>query len=1392
MLATGVSSPVETFRVRSYAKPLSDEFLERRFPLGATLQDVVESVVPDRQHWNRVVASIDGTRVDEKWWSRVRPKPGRVVVVRVVAGDLVSGLLALVGFLGSIPGVGAIAPALTKAGIAAGLGATGGTLTALAAASIIVSAGIIVGGTYFLANLALNALIDKPERLGEGATIRGASPTANGSGNQQLRFTPVWRNYGRNRLFPPFAAAPFSTVVAGKRLLNMVFATDGTNKVTEVKIGDTPVAEFLLDETNDIEIREGWSDDAAPALFTKTVSVQSLQLPFKTATLTDNQDQHDNGTLPYLIPGTETTLLTPNGTEAVQGITDFEVRTTGICDEFTVEVQFGSLIQLDDHAKRRNYSLLIQIDYKKASDPDIEANWIATGWDPVAKVFDANTTPGNDSAHIFPIRDPITGLLLTSSRRGSVTPTWLDDVPGWLFFGKTTDSFHQGWVIRPATKDSYDVRVRRLDIAQPLLHASGPFEQTVWLNTNFMNEGSNIFTSRADFNWTVLQSITHDQPFNLSRLTTVAMRVDSEKLAGLQGQVNFIAESYLPLIDEPVPGTYNVIDPDTLAPGARSVHLSRNASDAFLDCALRGEKPAVAADLDLASLKTWRDDIVTEARQTDIVFDFDLTKADGLRAIASNAMASFRLNANTISVSQEKLKTKLDGFFSPRDVLGFVGKKRFDELPHAMRVRFRNEDNEYAIDEMVVYRDGFNADGSGGKTQATIFADVDFDGRTVPKWVHDDARIMLAIGELRSETYSFTAVGLTHIGVDRGSLIEVAHDAVLVGLSFGRIVSVTLNGSSEVTTATLDEEVTFESGKSYGLRMWVNDGTDLVSIEEPINNPGPSTTKVVTFTTPIPAPSQPAAGDLFVYGEQGVEVDRMIVTRKVWSPDLSAKIECVPEAPAIYSAPSGSVPEVIPNIQTGPRVLNLIPPPPAIAEVASDESAILIDDGGVALPRISVLPVVQTTLPSNPPVLLQVRYRTADLEPLSLLTTVGPWRLTTTATEGSPIYIWPIESGERYELQARTLIADPNLPGLASSWSVPVIHTVIGTDTPPPDVLRLRLDNFDSLNWDFQTSPSERGGLAGFEVRMHQGSSFTWDDATSLHTNVVEPPFSISDSGDGTRTFLVKAINRIGQASVNAASLVSNIANTRENVLVTQDEHSGGFTGTITDGTVNGVSGDLEADENANMFWSSPATLMWDADMSTLMWGKAIYKEMVYEFTVSIATANVPSRLIIEKTIAASTFLIEYHRDETFWGAGASAHWGADGDPYWAAVAAGHALFPGLIEVEADSETYFFRVTTRSSKIQGVISALKVVTDVPDVIEYIEDFTVTAGHARLPITKTFRTIKTVELAVQDTQSSGAEIARVLDKNPTLGPDVETLNSSSVRVAEDVDAVVVGY
>lgn len=1597
----------------AYLRSLDPHTREEWFaPSGSTIQEIVDHFVSkDTNHL--ITVTVNGYSIYRKNWSYVRPKDSAVVSVRLVPGDLITLVSLLVA---TIPGLGVVAPIVTSGLLA--LGIPGGL--ALGIGSIIISSAIIIGGVYFLGRLAISSLIGEPPELGDGVRGASSSPTANNLGNQELPFTPIWRNYGRNRLYPPRAAKPYTFTRDKKRYIRELFAIGGYNMIEDVRLGDTPITDF---STHTLEMREGWDSDTDLTLFEQDVSSIGIQFSFPSGSVDTYDEAVAAGRVPHINPlldnGDGPVDSNPGYAFGVVDVTEYLYRTTQTeCDEIRFEFNMPNGIQfIGEAGKRYTEAFILQIDYKLTTDEDIEDNWIRGGYQ--AKAFSewnlgffppniplATNNPVGGGPGPLPtdrLPSPWDYIIVNSAwaefgggRFGiSVNRFHHDNVSGFYFSGRSVEPFWNTFTLRTPAKAKYDLRIRRLDII-PYREIGFNSNRSRW-NTwrRLTNSGGANITRISNATLTSITEVSY-QPalprntdgtvYKAGPMTLVGIEVDAEDASGLGGRFNATYTSYLPSIVEggvaaymarfrssttpqgythpwesfggqsdlntlvplsyaarltirgsdpqvaipsthtddsinvPITstnkyvrmrikqveaptdgiwegalffttdtqtsfnsthkqttaaptytgseytlltwdmtgvstytGTLKRIRFDLYANGTTGVfdiesiqvddgsginvrpatatpiasNLSSNACDAYVDIAMRGEDKMVASDLNLEQLSGWRNRILRDSRETNAVFDYDVTKLDAFQVIAGAANGSFRLDGNKLSVSDEYAGKTAKGLFTPMDIRGFNLNRTMDEVPDAVRVRFRDETNGYETTERVVSRTGFSQnEGQDGLPTPVRIQDLKLSATTNPEQIYKDARLYLALLQARSETFMWTT-GMQHIGIERGDKVLLQHPTMLVGLSTGRIDSVTTS-SGNITHLVLSNEVRFEAG-DYVIRVMCKNTaantmeTLLIPLTNPVTSAAPVITKTVQLATPIStgATVRPHAAEgeeeLFAFGYSGSETVEAVIIKKTWKSDLSADLEAVLAADSVFANAVEGIYDYshyVPRLSSDSGVpgSSFVIPAPTIDSIVSDESAaqVLFSTGNRR--QIAIRMLVQTSLDSTyssaSSVKIQIRYRPVvppgiggdNLEaPLSF--SRGPWVVKSAdASEDRAIYADNVEQGFLYEVQARAVSADPATVGRTSLWSTMDVHKVTGLSNPPSDIQDLRIDNLEYLNWDQANQPVD---VAGYKVKVGYGDAPTWDGAVEIDSGLVQPPYPVRNAGFGTtRTIYVKAVDIAGNESVNAASLTTDIGTatiSNTNTQIRSVAQGPSWSGTLTGGTID--SGAIKATAEANESdgsvvmwpWEDGGQRAWSEDTSVNRWARTRYQEMAYEWAFSTSESDAPFRLKLDLSgITSSQYSIEYTQDVAFWSTDSASFWsGMDNKEFYDTFTS-YQPWPGYVESEVSTD-YTFKFVAPAGTTRAVVGNITNTVDGLPVEDSGSGFSVAAsGTVRLTLNKTFKVIRSVSISVRNVVGESALSWKILDLNATNGPSVELYNSGGTRVAGTVDYYIIGY
>ncbi len=616
-------------------------------------------------------------------------------------------------------------------------------------------------------------------------------------------------------------------------------------------------------------------------------------------------------------------------------------------------------------------------------------------------------------------------------------------------------------------KGQYDVRVTR----------------TYEMNINNVYGAKDVLTDATT--WTALRTINHNPPVNTSGILYFALVVKaSDQLNRVIDRFNCIAQARLQVWDG----------------STWSEQATRNPAWAYADV-LSGSANARAlptSRLVASELKAWADECTAKGYNFDAVIDYRTTVFELCRDIAAAGRASWALPDGQYSVVRDTGQTVPVQHFTPRNSWGFRAVKRFPDLPHAIKIRFLNEDADWQEDLAIVYDDGYT------QANATKFESLEFRGVTNYNHAWKLGRYYLAALRLRPEEYELN-VDVEHLVARRGDYVVAVHDVPLWGLGAGRIKSVTLDGSSNVTAITVDEELVMDGAKSYAVRIRTASNQSVLA--QVVTVAG---TNITSLTLQAPV-SGPQAGDLFLFGEFGNESVDLIVTRIEPGPDLTARVVLADKADAIQSADSGAIPPFSPGITLPADPATIKPPAPIISSVASDES-VLVRAGDGALQSRIVVGFQFVGASGFHALRVEGRYRISG--------SGGAWATVPPVDSATgAIPFGEVEDGVTYALEIRTVTAF----GVPSDWTA-TTETVIGKTTPPADVTGFFVAQNGSvavLRWD----PNEDPDLEGYILRYRPRGNTTWEDATPLTTVTRGTNITTADLPPGDWTLLIKAVD---------------------------------------------------------------------------------------------------------------------------------------------------------------------------------------------------------------------------------------------------------------------------
>lgn len=597
------------------------------------------------------------------------------------------------------------------------------------------------------------------------------------------------------------------------------------------------------------------------------------------------------------------------------------------------------------------------------------------------------------------------------------------------------------WIIDGPTKDTKRVN-RRWKVSQ------GQYDVRVTRNRSFHGGKQAVY---SDCQWSVLRSVQPGPAYKGDHVL-LALRIRAtDQLNGVIDQLNVKTQAVLRV--------YNG--------SSFSLQATSNPAWAYLD-ALTGEqvgRPVSDGQIDIASIREWALFCGTQGLSYHWVHDASETLFERAKAIASTGQASFALQDGLFGVVRDNPNEPVVQAISPRNAIGFSSSRQFQDMPHALRVKYIDPDT-WSDAERIVYRDGYNA------SNATRFEDFQTQGvaSAAEAYHHGMYHIRQAI--LRPETHR-VQMDWENLAVMRGNRVALAYDVISVGLGQARVTSVS------GLTITLDETVQYETSRPYGVRVRGHDGPQATTV---VTSTNIGETNELTLSDPIDV----QVGDLVLYGVLDKESIDCKVSKIEHGGDFTADLTLVPAATDIYDF--SSAPDFDPGITHPIPVDQIRPPVPKITAVRGDESASHRNPDGSfqTLIRVSYAFSAQAGLPSLE---IEARYRVVGQ---------SQWQKAGPFTPSGTLTIRDVQDGQNYEIQVRARNG-----ALFSDWSQNVTLLVTGQAVSAPLSVDVREGTFEMVlipqgvyagsQWEFfrSTLPLALGDVETSAVRLGVGMSWT-------------------------------------------------------------------------------------------------------------------------------------------------------------------------------------------------------------------------------------------------------------------------------------------------------------
>lgn len=1387
-----------------------------------------------------VVALLGGTEVPRERWSHVRPRAGAVLAFGVTptgGGGGGKTILRLVMTVAII--AGAIYTGGLLAGASWGFGFAAGT-TSYAVASGVITAAVTIAGS-----LLLNALVPAPgNRLSENSDLKGSS-SINGARNTARPFGATNVVLGRVRLAPPYAARPYTEQAGDVQYLRCVFDVGaGPLALSDLRIGDTPLSEF---EGVEVEVREGYPTDAPLTLYPGVVleDQESVQITAasgwivrRTATDADELSvdiafprglaQYGGGgdrslaevqlEIEYRRVGDEGAWLPVGGEPLTSRQLAFLFRApevepggTGVFNSGFLAWGFNGAdgsdpnlggdtdwsVEFDGYlyfGEQGHYDFAINANgpVELVVAGEVLVSWY--GYHEADAAFGSHTGT-TFLRSFFGIGRPIGGWVRITVRaafRAGASALGVairgPGIPEWTSIGKETAPLRtvpsdsggeagvafrwfrtDGYVFDPTIEErtselirrtyawavergQYDVRIRRL------------------------TEDSTSDLLVNDTYWSALRTFRNRAPVAVPGRALVALRIQATgQLNGVIDEFNLVAHS---------------IGPRWRSDLRQWVAETTSSPASAYRLVLQGagvKRPMDDDRLDLEVIQAWSESCDALGFECNMVVDFPGTTYERLRDVCAVGRASLDVRDGRFGVVHDAPRSTPVQMFTPRNTRNLRGRVAFPDRPHAIRVGFLNRETGYSRDEVTVYADGYSRDGGNGTQAATRFEPLELFGVTSAVEAARHGRYFMAVATLRPEVLSFET-DVEHIVAHRGDLVLVAHDVPQTIGACGRITALAEDSAGYLSAIGMDEFATLAAGTAYTLRVRKDDGTILAHT---IKVSETAETRRLVLDPPLePSQTWPAVGDLAVIGGAGQETRAYVVRAILPGADLSATVEVVDYAPAIFTADSEPLPPWDPGIVRPPDVL-YGPAIPEVAAIQSDDFVLLRGADGTLLPRM-LLTIRAGIGTREPAVAIQVQTRAMLPGGRTWYVSDGPWTSHPTAPlVAGRVYVEGVTENVRYQIRVRAIGASGRASAWQTQWTptapdpdavgyaIPLEHKVVGKLRPPPDVQAFDVtraaDGTRVFTWALGPIPPD---VVGVQVRFGQGGrSLAWNELTPLHTGTLEgaSPWETNMPAAGSWRFAIKMVDVLGLESRNALIIDRVLGSPRQDgVVASIDAAADQWPGTRTDCYLSD-DGALWAQDQFT--WDNAVS--WD---TFTRWTLGAKNPIAYEHTPidlgAVITCDVSAYAVADS--GTTTVEIAHSQDGTTY-------------TEWAplSLAAATVITARFIKARVSLATVgdligvlrAFVVSVRAPQVEYVINDL-------DTSGLPADLRLADGDVRIPVPAgMFAAIRSVFITFNGT---GAGMTwELVDRNASPGPRIRMYDDTFTGANPVIDVVVRG-
>ena len=661
---------------------------------------------------------------------------------------------------------------------------------------------------------------------------------------------------------------------------------------------------------------------------------------------------------------------------------------------------------------------------------------------------------------------------------------------------------------------TYEIRVRRKNaVSDNRTH----FDKCIWLNYKSFDSTK--------------------EPVIAPGIAKTAIRFEaSDDFSGALDQINAVVSLLMPTWNR-AQNSWNTNQEVTKNPAAIFRYVLTGTAN---------PNPLDLSSVDNAGLGEWHNYCEDEGLEYSKIVNSEQSVFDLLGEISAAGLARPHLSSDgKWGVVIDKPQTDSVALITPRNSWDFQGNVITDRIPHGLRIQYINSEKDpWEQDEVVVYADGYNIDGSEGKTEATYFENLSFPGVVNREQAERMGIRGVRVLWQRREGFSVT-MDFEQLTIEKGDKVKFQHDVALVGQTSGRIKN--LEDSNTVKLITLDEFVTFEERKLYAIDVRKDDGTiSIIRATSPVGS-------FQTFSIPIGDSTGIKVGDLVAFGELQTNTIECLVNSIEPHEDLTATVSMVPYSGEIYTDPISLAPYE--PIVSRPVSLTITGPlTPKIVQIVSDERALPEDSHGITLPAMRIY--LETGISNQ----VNSNLNTADLFEVRWRSNEGEnFQYATSPATQEFIQINNVRAKTEYQIGVRALDRNRGY----SNWAVEN-HIVTGLEAPPNAVDFLRVANIGEqayLRWAY-TNPSR--DAVSYTIRYHADTNVSnWNRMFTLAQAIpiTENQFTLPTRNG---TYAIKSVDSSGSESAEAKFANATLLNSLNEVTFHTLNESPNFSGTLS------------------------------------------------------------------------------------------------------------------------------------------------------------------------------------------------------------------------------------